>query len=624
MKFTLGITTALFYIFTSMPALAGDPVFDAYDAYERGEYKKAYTGFLPIAQAGNNDVQYLVGYLYFEGQGVAQSYHNAATWFTKAADGGNVTAMLTMGEMYETDRLGPNMQEAMRWYKMAANIGNKLGQTKYDALKAKQDALQVAGRTKADGFYDQPTVQPQQQPKIIGSFADGMAAFQAKDIPKTIAILEPLAANNDTNAQEALVLIFYNDKNGFQDKHKALKWGIAAANEGRMSAMKTIAKIYANGETGVKNETLALKWYQKASDAGDKDATYQLDRLKVKLQRLKSSGAENKTAMPVPAVALGSPYSPKTLTTRVKNLANLSNTRITQEFNSGQYAKVRKEASYFAEHGMVDYQLITGKTYFMEKDYSEAMRWYKRAAAAKSGVVADIYITEAQYLVGAMYDYGLGVPEDRNLAAGWYALASNHLLPDKKAAFELGLMYELGEHIPQDDDKAISYYTKAGRENGDALFRIGFLYEKNIAKNFMHKRFALEFYEKSAATGNPLGQFALGVVYSEGKLTSQSYPKAIEWLEKSAAQDNPDAQHNLAMLYANGQGVTQSYEKAFKLLEKAAWQDFTISQYALGIYYSQGKGVEQSETMARFWLKKAAKLGDKPAQEMLRNIGETW
>ena len=355
---------------------------------------------------------------------------------------------------------------------------------------------------------------------------------------------------------------------------------------------------------------------------GNEVAKSKLPAIQVKLDKY---NATNPTSVkPVPKIHVGAPYSPWTKRASSETMATLADAKITNNFNAKRYTDVRDEAMMFAKYGMVRYQLIIGKTYFLEKNYTEAMRWYKRAAAAENTGTAFVYLPEAQYLVGSMYDLGLGVPENRNLAAGWYALASDFNMPEERAAFKLGLMYEIGKHIPQDDDKAISYYTKAGWENGDALFRIGFLYEKNIAKNFMNKRLALEYYEKSAKTGNPLGQFALGVVYSEGKLTSQSYAKAVEWLEKSAAQDNPDAQHNLAMLYANGQGVTQSYEKAVKLLEKAAWQNFAMSQYALGIFHAEGKGVKKSEMMAQFWLKKAAELGDKPAQELLTKSGVTW
>ena len=527
-KLILGLTATAFSFFSPTSAFAGDPIFDAYDAYVGGNYQDAYAKFLPIAESGNNDAQFIVGSLYFEGQGVAQSFDNAAKWFVKSANGGNVTAMLSLGEMYETDRLGPNIPEAKRWYKMAADAGNKLGQTKYDALnakpeipqgfsiyndkptpsadntlsKAEQDALSIAGRTKADGFYDQPQ--------------------------------EPIAKSN-----------------GFTS-----------------------------------TSTTSVK--------------------------------------PLPKIDVGPPYKPWTRIEADEMLANMADKSITNNFNAKRYTDVREEALKFAKRGMVRYQLIIGKTYFLEKNYPEAMRWYKRAAAAEDTGTAFIYIPEAQFLVGSMYYLGLGVPENRNLAAGWYALAANHTSLNKKAAYELGKMYETGKYIPQDDEKAIHYFTKAGRDNGEALFRIGVLYEQNIAKYALNKYLAFEYYEQSAATGNSLGQFALGTAYSDGKLTSQSYAKAREWYEKSAAQDNPDAQHNLAMLYANGQGVPQSYEKAVAWLKKAAGQDFALSQYTLGVFYADGKGVKQNDMMAIFWLKKAAELGDKPAQDLLKESGITW
>lgn len=77
-----------------MPAASGDSpaVAAGRAAYDRGEMAKALESWLGPARAGDTRAQYLVGKLYVRGDGVPADRITAATWWTVAAQRGDVQA----------------------------------------------------------------------------------------------------------------------------------------------------------------------------------------------------------------------------------------------------------------------------------------------------------------------------------------------------------------------------------------------------------------------------------------------------------------------------------------------------------------------------------------------------
>jgi TPR repeat protein len=63
---------------------------------------------------------------YFNGRGVSQDYQQAASWFRKAAEAGDVRSMYFLGFMYENGwGVEKDRQQAISWYRKAANLGNQ-------------------------------------------------------------------------------------------------------------------------------------------------------------------------------------------------------------------------------------------------------------------------------------------------------------------------------------------------------------------------------------------------------------------------------------------------------------------------------------------------------------------
>jgi hypothetical protein len=86
----------------------------------------------------------------------------------------------------------------------------------------------------------------------------------------------------------------------------------------------------------------------------------------------------------------------------------------------GDYATALKGLLPLAEQGDSDAQNILGSMYNngqgVPQDYAEAAKWYRKAAEQGE--------TMAQLMLGFKYENGEGVPQDFALAHMWYNLAA--------------------------------------------------------------------------------------------------------------------------------------------------------------------------------------------------------
>lgn len=83
---------------------------------------------------------------------------------------------------------------------------------------------------------------------------------------------------------------------------------------------------------------------------------------------------------------------------------------------------------------------------------------------------------EAQFNLGAVYEAGLGVLENPEEAAGWYALAAGQ--GHARAQYNLGVMYADGRGVPRDDARAATWMRKAAeQDHGKAQYNLAVLYQ---------------------------------------------------------------------------------------------------------------------------------------------------
>ena len=167
-------------------------------------------------------------------------------------------------------------------------------------------------------------------------------------------------------------------------------------------------------------------------------------------------------------------------------------------------------------------------------DYAMAMRLWRPHAEQGEAF--------AQFALGDLYEYGLGVPQDYAEAMRWYRKAAEQ--GERLAECNLGLMYYFGRGAPRD-------YTEA-----------------------------MNWLGRAAAHGDPLAQGYLGSMYANGEGVPRDYTVAMNWLGRAAMQGDPRAQDYLGSMYENGEGVPQDYVQAAKWFNLAAANFFSAAKFA--------------------------------------------
>lgn len=131
---------------------------------------------------------------------------------------------------------------------------------------------------------------------------------------------------------------------------------------------------------------------------------------------------------------------------------------------------------------------------------------------------------------------------------------------------------------------------------------------------------AFEWYEKSAALGNSLGQFNLAYAYQYGQGTDVDVNKAIEFYTKSMDQGDIVAPHNLAVIYDEGKLVPRDMAKAIPLYELAAERGYRDAIFNLALALQKGDGVTADPARALALFEKGASLGDKDAAKVVEML----
>jgi TPR repeat protein len=83
--------------------------------------------FIILAEKGDVNAQWVLGFMYLNGEGMPQNYKQAAYWLTKAADQGFALAQFNLGFMYDNgEGVSQDYEKALDWYLiMSARVSSK-------------------------------------------------------------------------------------------------------------------------------------------------------------------------------------------------------------------------------------------------------------------------------------------------------------------------------------------------------------------------------------------------------------------------------------------------------------------------------------------------------------------
>ena len=274
--------------------------------------------------------------------------------------------------------------------------------------------------------------------------------------------------------------------------------------------------------------------------------------------------------------------------------------------NIYEIQKKAENGDVYCQHEMgVNYQYGYG----VPVDKQKSLEWFQKAAENGNH--------ESIRALGIIYESGIGVEQNLRKAFEYYVCAVDK--GNIKSLEKLSDFYRRGIVVAKNEDKAkelleafvIQLQKQAQKGNTDAMWRLGQIYQAgndllNIPENLQQAAF---WYEKAADLGYMYAQSSLGILYIMGLGVPKNYKKAVELYKKAADQGDAAALYNLAGCYRLGRGVEQNDEQAAAYNQKAANMDMPEAQSALAQMYYNGWGVEKDYTMSVHWYKKAISNG---------------
>jgi TPR repeat protein len=169
----------------------------------------------------------------------------------------------------------------------------------------------------------------------------------------------------------------------------------------------------------------------------------------------------------------------------------------------------------------------------------------------------------------------------------------------------LGDMYDKGQGVERDYETAVDYYSKAAaqgdgvaRSNLRAMLRRGIAaYEKSDYAT------ALQLMLPLAENGDSSAQATLGLLYFNGWGVPQNDWAAARWYSKAAEQGDALAQNNLGVMYDEGRGVPQDHALAHMWYNLAAASGDKVAAKNRDIAAKQmtPAQIAEAQKLAREW-----------------------
>jgi TPR repeat protein len=153
----------------------------------------------------------------------------------------------------------------------------------------------------------------------------------------------------------------------------------------------------------------------------------------------------------------------------------------------------------------------------------------------------------------------------------------------------------------------------ANKGDAEAQYHVGMMYNNGIGTQ-RDPRQAFEWFQKSAASNDPLGAYKLGCYYDGqgADIVTADSNEALKYKLISAKAGYALAQHDVAILY-DRQGNS---EEALKWWKMAGDQGFPNALYSLSISYSAGKGAPKDLSLSYAYFKLSKLAPKKNVNEM--------
>ncbi len=243
----------------------------AYGAYQRGYFRSAFQEAMKRVEKNRNDAaaMTLLGEIYRDGNGVKRNLDEALHWYKLAAEQGERNAIFAVAvAALKGEGMTADKAEAKNWFEKAAAKGHANAHYNLGVLAIEGDIQDF--RTAADHF----------RKAAEAGNADGaysLAVFYKegkgveRDLQEAALWMRRAAEDNVSAAIIELGIMTFNGNGVAKDEAGAAKLFRKAALRNNPIAMNRLARLYVSGRGVEKNVVEGMKWYLLARAVGLQD-----------------------------------------------------------------------------------------------------------------------------------------------------------------------------------------------------------------------------------------------------------------------------------------------------------------------------------------------------------------
>jgi enhanced entry protein EnhC len=623
--------------------------------------KEAMTWFKNLAEAGDTHARDYVMAAYLYGYGVEKNPDKSRRYAVQAAKSGDPIGQYALARDFLEGRHHSTRKMGVVWLKKSAkqkfpNAQYKLGLLYLNGQNIKKDrakGIDLIAKAAEQNFT----------PAMVK-----LAELATKESRDSVAKAwyEKAAEEGNVSAMVALAKQYQDPKSSNHDLNQAYEWMLKAAKKGSVVAQQALAQMYQEGQGVAVNEKEAAVWKAKAEQSEkevDKrraemnvihfvsnnsaetfeDTTYYLGGILQQWQN-KQFLQENRYN-PYPKMTQfkrSDLFSPQFEFVKANDvplqfyydyLAQMLTKNHNKEWRLARYSldgnieELLKEDMLILEPAE-QASMVNTKPVFLnpdptkEVDYLEQLTlgWERnanlRAAVYRLYNQAILGNSDAQFELGQLYHYGMGVKQDSAQAIVYYQLAA--LQRDVRAEYNLGILYLEGKTDPVDYEKGLSWMTDAAfKGNAYAqyalanIYRYGYSDKDGLQVIEPDQSRSINMYYLSAANQYGPAQYELANLlvrqHNQGlsTLAKQNREKLVKSLYKGAAAKGV-AEAYLPMAYYDAVSENPSDQlRAFKMASKLVDEGDKQAALLLGMLYDRGIGTKQDPSEAINWYEKA-------------------
>lgn len=300
---------------------------------------------------------------------------------------------------------------------------------------------------------------------VLGSlYADGVGT--EKDIDKAISILEEALAEGSPDAANLLGDIFVSEKYGKRDIDRAIGYYNSAAEGGEGGAYRKLGDMFAEGRLVGKNVAYAISLYEMGAERGDEECGSRADELKSLRESHYYRAKEKEGSSPEEA------FENYFISTLMGYLP--AHSELARCYENGIGTKKDRRLAFFwyktaTDHSDTDSLFDLGRCYAYgigtEFNYDKAVELFalaKRYGSTRAEAELNrLYRNKGMHILTSLYSSAIRLIYKKKFAEAADILSTLADAGYPKGSYVLGCLYEFGLGVRTSRDTAFELYNSA-------------------------------------------------------------------------------------------------------------------------------------------------------------------